>query len=311
MTNDPFADLKNLLEALPEADSCARKAAVSATDTLSNATGDGGSLAEYYRWLATWQGNKVAKISEAHICLFAASHVHGMAVKDLQTILEAATRGQAPINKLCMDHGIGLRVLELALEIPLKSPTDKPLFDARDTMAGIAFGMEAAASGGHLLALGDLAYGTEVGSLAIVTAIHGETPEHWGGDKIHGGYLVLTKAALEANKDSIDTALDAMMSMGGREIATMVGAIIAARMEQIPVLLDGWAALAAATVLHSLSPSALDHCAAASAASVGQARAWSAIGLKPVVSLDMDMGQGAGAAIAIGTLHSAVGLYGS
>jgi len=311
MTTDPFLDLKNLLETLPDGDSCAHKAAVSATETLAKATGAGGDFAALYRWLATWQGNKVAKISEAHICLFAASHVHGMAVKDLQTILDAATRGQAPINKLCMDHGIGLRVLELALEIPLKSPTEGPLFDARDTMAGIAFGMEAAASGGDLLALGDLAYGTEVGSLAVITAVLGKTPEHWGGDKIHTGYLALTKSALEANKGNSDTALDAMMSMGGREIATMVGGIIAARSQKIPVLLDGWAALAAATVLYSLNPKALDHCAAASAASDGQAQAWAAIGLNPIVKLDMDMGQGAGAAIAIGTLHSAVGLYGA
>src|SRR5690606_33661918 len=52
--------------------------------------------------------------------------------------------------------------------------------------------------------------------------------------------------------------------VGGREIAAMAGAIIAARAERIPVLLDGYPAIAAAALLHAVNPDAVGHCCFAS-----------------------------------------------
>ena len=42
----------------------------------------------------------------------------------------------------------------------------------------------------------------------------------------------------------------------------MAGAILAARLQRIPVVLDGYVATAAAAVLHAIDASALDHCVA-------------------------------------------------
>jgi nicotinate-nucleotide--dimethylbenzimidazole phosphoribosyltransferase len=50
---------------------------------------------------------------------------------------------------------------------------------------------------------------------------------------------------------------------GGADIAAMMGAILAARLASVPVILDGAAALAAGALAARLSPGGADHCAAA------------------------------------------------
>ena len=55
--------------------------------------------------------------------------------------------------------------------------------------------------------------------------------------------------------------LEVLRRVGGREIAAIAGAILAARAEKVPVILDGYVATAAAAVLHATrTPAALDHC---------------------------------------------------
>ena len=61
---------------------------------------------------------------------------------------------------------------------------------------------------------------------------------------------------IEGNRDP----LEVLRRLGGREIAAMVGAIIAARTERVPVIVDGFVTTAAAAVLHALDPRAIDHC---------------------------------------------------
>ena len=72
--------------------------------------------------------------------------------------------------------------------------------------------------------------------------------------------------AWRANHRAVDTAValhrphladpfELMRRLGGREVAAMAGAIVAARMERTPVILDGYVVCAAAAILHALDPS--------------------------------------------------------
>ena len=68
-------------------------------------------------------------------------------------------------------------------------------------------------------------------------------------------------AALALHGSHREDPLEVLRRVGGREFAAIAGAIIAARMEKVPVILDGFAATAAAAVLHARqSRHALDHC---------------------------------------------------
>jgi nicotinate-nucleotide--dimethylbenzimidazole phosphoribosyltransferase len=94
--------------------------------------------------------------------------------------------------------------------------------------------------------------------------------------------------------------LEILRRLGGREIAAMAGAILAARQRRIPVLLDGLVAGAAAAVLHGLAPGVLDHCQAAHrSAEPAHGRLLEQLGLRPLLDLDMRLGEASGAALAI------------
>ncbi len=308
-TIQPFSDFLNLLGELPSADSCSSKAASKAVLLKSEGLGSAGRLGSAYVWLGAWQAAKEPKSSEAHICLFAASHEKGSDSQSLAKIIVQASQGRAAVSALCKSHGIGLRVLELALEMPVQSPKNGPISGERDAMAAIAFGMESTASGGHILALGDIAYGNDANCLAILSALIGDTPSHWAGHDVPSDIIAHAEDCLKSHKSATNDGLKALCAFGGREVAAMMGGIIAARSQRIPIVLDGWAALAAAAVLKSIKTDSLDHCMAASAASHAQAKAWETIGLPPLLQLNMDMGQGCGAALAIGIIKSAVDLF--
>lgn len=98
--------------------------------------------------------------------------------------------------------------------------------------------------------------------------------------------------------------------LGGREIAAMAGAILAARMEKIPVLIDGYVATAAASILKAANPSALDHCLIGHVSGEpGHLRAIERLGKTPLLALGMKLGEGTGAALAAGIVKAAAACH--
>lgn len=101
-----------------------------------------------------------------------------------------------------------------------------------------------------------------------------------------------------------------MRRLGGRELAAITGAIIAARMGRVPVLLDGYATTAAAAILHRIDPQLIDHCTVAHcSAEPGHIRLLQAIGKEPLLNLGMRLGEASGAALALGLLRAAVNCH--
>ena len=90
----------------------------------------------------------------------------------------------------------------------------------------------------------------------------------------------------------------------------MAGAILAARMRRIPVMLDGYVVSAAALVLHALNPSALDHCLAGHVSAEPAHRALLAhLGKEPLLDLGLRLGEGSGAALAVPLLKAALACH--
>ena len=100
--------------------------------------------------------------------------------------------------------------------------------------------------------------------------------------------------------------LEVLRRVGGREIAAIAGAILAARNQRVPVILDGYVVTSAAAVLHALDRSALDHCLAAHCSAEGaHAEVLRRLGLEPLLDLGMRLGEGSGAALAAGLVKAA------
>ncbi|MGH6842005.1 MAG: nicotinate-nucleotide--dimethylbenzimidazole phosphoribosyltransferase, partial [Methylocella sp.] len=104
--------------------------------------------------------------------------------------------------------------------------------------------------------------------------------------------------------------LEVMRRLGGREIAAIAGAIVAARMERIPVILDGYVVCSAAAILHAQDSRALDHCMAAHvSAERGHADVLRRLGKKPLLDLGLRLGEGTGAALAFGIIKAAAACH--
>jgi nicotinate-nucleotide--dimethylbenzimidazole phosphoribosyltransferase len=118
------------------------------------------------------------------------------------------------------------------------------------------------------------------------------------------------EAALAHHAGHLDDPLEILARLGGREIAAIAGAILAARLQRVPVVLDGYVATAAAAILHALDPSLLDHCLAGHVSAEGaHADVLERLGLVPLLALGMRLGEGSGAALAVGLLKGALACH--
>jgi nicotinate-nucleotide--dimethylbenzimidazole phosphoribosyltransferase len=226
------------------------------------------------------------------------------------------TSGGAAINQICKTFDISLKVYELALEQPTGDITREPALDERACAATMAFGMEALASEPDLLCPGDMGIGNTTSAAAICHALYGGKPEDWVGRGTGVDDAGLKRkadavgAAVALHRQHLSDPLEALRRLGGREIAAIAGAIVAARTQRVPVLLDGFVVAAAAAVLHALDASALDHCLAAHvSAENAHAEVLRRLGKTPLLNLGMRLGEGSGAALAVGIARAAVACH--
>jgi nicotinate-nucleotide--dimethylbenzimidazole phosphoribosyltransferase len=117
------------------------------------------------------------------------------------------------------------------------------------------------------------------------------------------------RRALQVNREQAAEPLGALAALGGLEIAGLVGVIMEAAARRRPVLIDGFIATAAALVATALAPGCKDFMIAAHRSrELGHAASLAALGLRPLLDLDLRLGEGTGALMALPLLRAAVSL---
>jgi nicotinate-nucleotide--dimethylbenzimidazole phosphoribosyltransferase len=318
----PFDSIRDLLALMPEASEDARAAVRARQADLTKPEGALGRLEELVEFLAAWQAKSEPTMDRPLVAVFAANH--GVAAKGVsaypisvtRSMLENFAAGGAAINQICAAYGVGLKVFELALDIPTQDITVAPAMDAAAAAATMAFGMEAIAGGVDLLCLGEMGIGNTTIAAAIYHGLYGGAAGDWVGrgagvdDKGLVRKIAAVEAAVALHKPFLDDPLELMRRLGGREIAAIAGAILAARMQRIPVILDGYVVCAAAAILHALDPRTLDHCLAAHVSAEGaHEEVLRRLGKKPLLDLGLRLGEGTGAALAAGVVKAALACH--
>ena len=317
----PFDDIRALLADMPGLDDKALAAAREREAQLTKPAGSLGRLEEIAEFMAAWQGDR-PRVENPLVAVFAGNH--GVTARGVSPFPSSVTEamvgnfqaGGAAINQICKTFDISLKVYELALSQPTGDITVEPALDERSCAATMAFGMEALAGKPDLLALGEMGIGNTTIAAAIYCALFGGEAEDWVGrgtgvdDAGLKRKADAVRAALETHKAHLDDPLEVLRRLGGREIAAMAGAIIGARHQRVPVILDGFVVCSAAAVLHAMDPHALDHCLAGHvSAENAHARALREINKAPLLSLGMRLGEGSGAALAVGVVKAAVACH--
>jgi nicotinate-nucleotide--dimethylbenzimidazole phosphoribosyltransferase len=315
-------DLCRRLRQLPGPDAAAAASARARQARLTKPPGALGRLEELAIWLATWQGHEPPALDRVGALVFAGNH--GVAAEGVSAYPSAVTAqmvanfeaGGAAINQLCRTGAAELRVLALDLERPTANFCTAAAMTEGECLDALNLGVAAVAPDLDLLAVGEMGIANTTSAAALCAALFGGPAAWWTGPgtglDAHG---VAHKAAvvgrgLARHAEAFGRPLEALRRLGGREIAAMTGAILAARELRIPLLLDGFVAGAAAAVLHALEPSALDHVQAAHrSVEPGHVRLLERLRLRPLLELDMRLGEASGAALAIPLCRAALACH--
>ncbi len=279
---------------------------------------DFGKLGDAAAWLAGWQKRYPPRVEQPTLAIFAGSH--GVSDGGVSLSSNASTRnkvdalreGRSPLSAIATQVGANIRVFELAIDRPTPNIAEAAAMTERECAATIAYGFEALEGEPDVLALGVIGAGIGTAAAAVACALYGGSPEYWvrPGPQIPKEMgeqrIELVNEALRLHRGHMDDPLEALRCLGGRELAACAGAIIAARHQGVPVLIDGFATTIAAGIVHAIDPQAIDHVRAAhQTRRPAHEAAMERIGLTPLIDLEFNTGGGMGSAAAIGLLKTA------
>jgi len=236
-------------------------------------------------------------------------------------MLDNFAAGGGAINQICAAYGLGFKVFDLAIDMPTGDITVGPAFDEKACVATMAFGMEAVAAGTDCLALGEMGIGNTTAGAALAAALFGADGAGSLGSFWAGRGTGVDDAGLRRKREAVDAAiafhgaalgdpLEAARRLGGREMAAILGATLAARRHRVPMLLDGFVCTAAAAPLARLAKGGLDHAIVAHvSAEHGHRALLGRLGMAPLLDLGMRLGEGSGAALAVPLLRAALACH--
>ncbi|HEX2555590.1 MAG TPA: nicotinate-nucleotide--dimethylbenzimidazole phosphoribosyltransferase [Microvirga sp.] len=309
----PFDDIRRLIATMPGPDEAAAAAVRERDRGLVKPAGSLGRLEWLAEWLAAWQAKTVPSVDRPLVCVFAASHgIAGAGAPDRgRVMLETFAAGGGAINQVCASLGLGFKVFDLAIDIPTGDIRATEAMDEKACVATMAFGMEAIAGGADLLGIGESGVGNRLVAAAVFAALYGGPAERWVGEgEDRADRAAIVEAAVAHHRAGLNDPLEILRRVGGREIAAIAGAILAARLQRIPVILDGYAATAAAAILHAIHPATLDHCVAGHlAADPAHREVLERLAKIPLLALGLGIGEGTGAALAMGIVKAAAAVH--
>ena len=205
-------------------------------------------------------------------------------------------------------------MIPLELDRPTGDIVAEAALDAAAFLAAVQTGYDAVEPGTDLLALGEMGIGNTTVAAALAAGLFGGAGLDWAGAGTGSDEAGMTRkvAAIDAAlaRTGALTPLEAARELGGRELAALLGATLAARHHRVPVLLDGFVCTAAVAPLARIRADALAHCQFAHlSAERGHRRLLDALGAAPLLGLGMRLGEGSGAAVALLLARAAVACH--
>jgi len=317
-----FADLEACCLDLPAGDCAAAEAVAGREASLTKPPGSLGRLEDVVAWLARWQGRSPPRLERVDILVFAGNHgvtAQGVSAYPAEVTAQMVANfqaGGAAINQLARAAAANLHVVSLWLERPTADFTLEPAMDEAGFLAAATRGYDAVSPACDLVCVGEMGIGNTTAAAAMAAALFGGGAMRWAGrgtgldEQGLARKRAVIDRALARHADLIDRPLRVAVALGGRELAAILGAVLAARRRSIPVLLDGFVATAAVAPLHRLNAGALEHALAAHvSAEAGHRQLLDELGLPPLLDLGMRLGEGSGAAVAVLVLRAALACH--
>ncbi|MFD7524238.1 nicotinate-nucleotide--dimethylbenzimidazole phosphoribosyltransferase [Paenibacillus chitinolyticus] len=315
----------------------AKDAASVHLDNLTKPPGSLGKLEDMARQLAGITGEVMPDMSRKAIVVMAADH--GVCEEGVSAFPQEVTRqmvmnflqGGAAVNVLARHAGAEVVCVDIGVNADLEHPdllsrkvrkgtanmAREAAMTREEALQAIRAGIEVAdglaGRGVRVLATGEMGIGNTTASSALLSVLGGIAVEDAVGRGtgiddarwLHKQEVV--RRAIEVNKPDADDALDVLAKVGGLEIAGLTGVILGAAKNACPVVIDGFISSAAALVASRLAPESQPYMIASHQShEQGHGRMLEAVGLGPMLHMDMRLGEGTGAALCF-TLMDAAG----
>jgi nicotinate-nucleotide--dimethylbenzimidazole phosphoribosyltransferase len=317
-----FSGLRAVCLDLPSGHPAASAVVAQREATLTKPPRSLGRLEDLVAWLAHWQGHAPPRLEHVEILVFAGNHgvtAQGVSAYPAEVTAQMVANfaaGGAAINQLARAAGAKLRVIPLSLDEPTADFTQQPALTEGEFMAAVTVGYDAVSPDCDLICLGEMGIGNTTAAAAIAAALFGGGGERWAGrgtgvdeDGLSRKRAVIDRA-LTRHAGVLHDPLAVAAALGGRELAAILGATLAARRKNIPVLLDGFVCTAAVAPLAKLRADTLAHAQAAHvSAEAGHRMLLDAMSLKPLIDLNMRLGEASGAAVALQILRAALACH--
>lgn len=310
------------LDALPQPDKTAIAAAAERQAMLTKPAGSLGRLEDIALFMAGWQGTALPALRKVRVAVFAGNH--GVAARGVSAFPTEVTAqmvgnfraGGAAINQLAAACGADLAVVALDLDRPTGDITHEPAMTAAECLAALNAGTAVVTPDTDLLLVGEMGIGNTTPAAALCVQAYGGSADDWCGrgsgvdsDGV-ARKIAAVESAISVHGAHCTTPFETLRRLGGREIAAMTGAIMAARMLRVPVLLDGFICCAAIAPLVAAQPEFSEHCLAGHcSAEQAHAHLLDQFGLEPLLRLEMRLGEGSGAAVAVPLVRAALATH--
>ncbi len=320
-------EIRALCDALLPGDGTAEATIATRQAQLTKPLGSLGRLETLAGWLGRWQGRDMPRLDRVFVHVFAGNH--GVVERGVSPYPPSVTaqmvanfsHGGAAINQISAVAGATLRVVPLELQAPTTDFCTAPAMTEAEFIAAFTAGHDSVTPEMDLLCLGEMGIGNTTAGAALAAALFGADGAASLGAFWAGRGTGVDDNGLRRKREAIDTAiafhgahlgdpLEAARRLGGREMAAILGATLAARRHRVPVLLDGFVCTAAAAPLAWLAKGGLDHTLVAHAsAEHGHKALIGRLGMQPLLELGMRLGEASGAALAVPILRAALACH--
>ncbi len=335
--------LEETLAAIRPVDGDAAELADRHLNALTKPPGSLGHLEELVRRYAAIRRDGSATKGRGALAVFVADH--GIAEEGVSAFPKAVTLemlrnigvGGAAISVLARRFGHDLRVVDVGVEADSSAQpfsgvayrrigpgtrnflkgAAMSIDEARRAIEiGIAVAREFAASGVTLIGIGEMGIANSTSAAAVIAAMTGIPPSRLAGrgtgldDAGWEHKIDVIERALAFHREALTGGVEILSAVGGFEIAAMTGVCLGGAAANVPVVVDGFIATAAATAANRISPGLTEHLFFAHRSAEGghrEALEW--LGARPILDLDMRLGEGTGAALAMSTIEAALDLF--
>ncbi len=323
--------------AIQPPDRAAQAAAQARQDVLTKPQGSLGRLETLSIQLAGIQGRPLPRVERKAVIVLAADH--GIAAEGVSAYPSEVTaqmvlnflRGGAAINVLARQAGARVVVADVgvAADLPAhpdliarkiapgtanfaQGPAMSRAQAARAIETGIELLAEEAARGLDLVATGEMGIGNTTPASAIAALYTGQPVAAVTGrgtgvdDEGLARKIAVIERALARHRPDPADPLGVLAAVGGFEIGAIAGVCLGAAARRIPVVVDGFISAAGALIAAALCPAVRPYLIASHlSVERGHGPVWEALGLRPLLDLDLRLGEGSGAVLAFHLVEAA------